>query len=58
MVTPKDLDLCIHCQHIGDLSFCITQIKQRILMGQVEIVQDCDGYCSRQSAVPSENIIL
>ncbi len=50
MVAPKELDLCIHCVHIGDPSFCITQTKQRITMGQIEIVQDCEGYSCKQSA--------
>lgn len=58
MVAPKDLDLCIHCEHIGDPSFCITQIKQRIIMGHIEIVQDCDGYHFKESAEPLQNIEL
>ena len=48
MVAPKELDLCIHCVHLGDLSFCTDQVQQRILIGSIEIVQDCNGYCSKR----------
>jgi len=50
MVAPKELDLCIHCVHLGDPSFCTDQVKQRITMGSIEIVQDCNGYCSKRSS--------